>query len=265
MTTTQEPALSGPQTATGDPRVDAYLARIGYDGGCAPTLETLRGMHRAHFLHVPFENLDIGRRVPLSLVEQTNFEKIVGRHRGGFCLEVNGLFASVLQRIGFRVDVLGARVFTDGALGPALTHMTLLVHLDEPWIADVGFGGRIIEPLRLAERAPQFFGERSYTVANDDDHWFVTAREPGTPPMTYTFTLRGRSFDEFRSACDWLQTSPDSRFTQADIVSLGTEDGRRSLAADRLIVTEREERRESELGSPAERSQVLRDRFGLVL
>ena len=40
--------------------LDAYFRRIGYDGGREPTIETLRGMVRAHFYHVPFENLDIG-------------------------------------------------------------------------------------------------------------------------------------------------------------------------------------------------------------
>src|SRR5438270_748002 len=42
--------------------VNAYLDRIGYTGSTTPTPETLRKIHRAHMLSVPFENLDIGRR-----------------------------------------------------------------------------------------------------------------------------------------------------------------------------------------------------------
>ena len=39
--------------------VDAYLERIGYRGPLAPTAETLRRLHVAHLLTVPFENLSI--------------------------------------------------------------------------------------------------------------------------------------------------------------------------------------------------------------
>ncbi|MBK9996698.1 MAG: arylamine N-acetyltransferase [Nitrospira sp.] len=38
---------------------DAYLARIKYEGPLIPSLETLQGLHRAHVMTVPFENLDI--------------------------------------------------------------------------------------------------------------------------------------------------------------------------------------------------------------
>jgi len=241
--------------------IDAYLARIGYEGSRETTLETLRGMQRAHFLNVPFENLDIMAGVRIEVDERVNFDKIVGNGRGGYCLELNGTFARVLRKIGFRADVLAARVMVEGRLSPPFSHMTTLVHLDEPWIADVGFGGRLIEPLRLHETRDQVFGERSYVVANDGDHWFMTGTEPGNPPVAYTFTLEPREFSEFEQVNDWLQTSPDSRFTLGEVVSLGTEHGRLTLAPGRLIVTNGAEREEREIGSPAERAAVLQEHF----
>ena len=47
--------------------IDAYFDRIRYHGPRDPSLETLRGLHRAHLFAVPFENLDIhlGRRIEL--------------------------------------------------------------------------------------------------------------------------------------------------------------------------------------------------------
>jgi arylamine N-acetyltransferase len=36
-----------------------YLERINYHGSLEPTLQTLRALHEAHLLAVPFENLDI--------------------------------------------------------------------------------------------------------------------------------------------------------------------------------------------------------------
>src|SRR5690349_12035002 len=127
--------------------LDAYLKRIGYDGSHEPNLENLRAMHRAHFYNIPFENLDISMGRPIQVDERVNFDKIVGEGRGGFCLELTGLFARALRQMGYRVDVYGGRVFSpDGALSYPRTHMTTVVHLEEPWIVDVGFGGRIGAP-----------------------------------------------------------------------------------------------------------------------
>jgi N-hydroxyarylamine O-acetyltransferase len=243
----------------------AYLERIGYPVDAAPTIETLRAMHRAHFYSVPFENLDIGRGVRIEVNEGVIFDKVVKRRRGGFCLELTGLFAMALRELGFSVDVIGARVMSDGYLSMRMSHMILIVHLDEPWIADVGFGGRVSEPLRLNERAEQAFGLRSYVVANDSDHWFVTCSEGGSPTMSYLFTMQPRAFEEFESVCDWLQTSPDSRFTQGDIVSLATPTGRYTLADRTFIITSDGNREEREVTSADERSRILRERFGIDL
>jgi N-hydroxyarylamine O-acetyltransferase len=245
--------------------VQAYLRRIGYSGPVGPTLETLRGMHRAHFFQVPFENLDIGRRVRIEVDEDVNFDKVVRARRGGFCLELTGLFARVLREIGFKVDVIGARVMSDGRLSEPMSHMTLIVHLSERWIADVGFGGRVAEPLRLDDREEQRFGPRGYVVANDGDHWLVTCTEPASPPMSYLFAMQPRDFDEFRPVCDWLQTSPESRFTQGDIVSLATPTGRLTLSNKRLIVADEGQREERDIETETDQRDVLRSRFGIEI
>ena len=65
--------------------VQAYLRRINYCGELAPTAATLRDLHRAHMLAVPFENLDIHLGRPILLDGQALFDKIVTHRRGGFC------------------------------------------------------------------------------------------------------------------------------------------------------------------------------------
>lgn len=244
--------------------VKAYLQRIGYEDDTKPTLETLRAMHRAHFYNVPFENLDIRRGVRIQVDEGVVFDKVVRAGRGGFCLELTGLFAAVLREMGFHVDVIGARVMAEGRLGAPMSHMTLIVHLDERWIADVGFGGRIAEPLRLDDREEQRIGPRGYVVANDGDHWFVTCAEPASPPMTYVFAMQPREFHEFGPVCEWLQTSPLSRFTQGDIVSLATPNGRLTLAEGRLIIAE-DGAREERVLDPSEQALALKRYFGITL
>lgn len=244
--------------------IAAYLERIGYHGPVRVDLETLRGMHHAHFLNVPFENLDIARGVPIEVDGEVNYRKVVTSGRGGFCLELSGLFARVLRQLGFRVDVLGARVLNEGLFGYPNSHMTLLVHLDEPWLVDVGFGGRIATPLPLESRAPVIAGSRRFVVDHDGDHWLLTASEPGSGTMSYLFTLQPREWPEFEDACHWLQTSPESSFTQGDVISLATPAGRKTYSRGRFIETEGESRSEREV-TPAEAEPLMREEFGIAL
>jgi N-hydroxyarylamine O-acetyltransferase len=243
--------------------IDAYLKRIGYDGPTTPTIETLRAIQRAHFYTVPFENLDIQARRRIEVDEDVNYAKLVEARRGGFCLELNGTFARALRELGFEVDVLAGRVFQpSGRLSPAFTHMTLLVHLDEPWIADVGFGGRIGGPLRLNDAADQAVEGRTYLVDRDGEQGFVTVIEAGSPPTAYTFSTRPRRFADFQEACEWLQTSPGSRFTQGPVITIATPAGRKTLAGTQYIVTRDGEREEHEIGADAV-PDVLAQEFGV--
>lgn len=93
------------------PTIDAaaYLDRIGHLGSATPTDETLRRLDLAHLLTVPFENLDIHLGRPIVLDDQKLFDKFVRRRRGGFCYELNGLFAALLRELGFDVTMLAAQ------------------------------------------------------------------------------------------------------------------------------------------------------------
>ncbi len=74
--------------------ISAYLVRIDYTAPVRTDHETLRGLQRAHMLSGPFENLDIiTLRRPIQLNEQALWDKIIIHRRGGFCYELNGLFA----------------------------------------------------------------------------------------------------------------------------------------------------------------------------
>ena len=114
-----------------------YLERISYSGNTDPTLATLRALHVAHLIAVPFENLNIHLHQPILLEINWLFDKIVTRGHGGFCYELNGLFAWLLRELGFKVTMLNARVHNgDGVYGIEFDHMVLRVELDEAWLAD---------------------------------------------------------------------------------------------------------------------------------
>ncbi len=223
--------------------VDAYLERIGYHGPRQPTLETLSALHRAHMLAVPFENLDIhlGRRLVLD--SDANFEKIVVRRWGGWCYELNGLFGLLLERLGFEVTLLGARVVGE-RVGRELGHLMLRVDLERPWLADVGFGESSLEPLPLGDEPAQ-------------------AIEAGG--LRREFELVPRRLEEFAEMCEYSQTSPDIMFTQRRLCTLATAGGRVTLSDLRLIERDGDRVSERELGGEDEWRRVLSERFAVVL
>jgi N-hydroxyarylamine O-acetyltransferase len=249
--------------------VDAtsYLKWIGYHGSLTPTAETLRELHRAHLLAVPFENLDIHLGQPIVLDEARFFDKIVTRRRGGFCYELNGLFAWLLRALGFDVTLLSARVAAgDGSFGPEFDHLVLLVQLEERWLADVGFGESFRDPLRLDEPGEQRQATSVYRVVHEGEAWTMLERDgEGKIVDGYRFTLQPRRLADFADMCRYQQTSPESHFTQKRICSLATPEGRVSLSDRRLIITANGERREQELSSPEEYAAKLREHFGIEL
>src|SRR6185436_17342652 len=193
--------------------IQAYLDRIGYRGPLAPTAETLRALQVAHLQTVPFENLSIHAGQPIVLDEDALFEKVVARRRGGFCYELNGLFAALLRALGFEVDLLSAEVArADGTFSPDFDHMALAVHrverrLTERWLADVGFGDSFREPLLLDERGEQDQGDRSYRVEESAPYLVVLQRQGAEGPWEpqYRFTLQPHDFPDYAERCHYHQ------------------------------------------------------------
>src|SRR5881398_483010 len=116
--------------------LDAYLARIGYQGGLSPTAAVLKALHSAHVFSIPFENLDILLGRPILLDLESLQAKLVHGKRGGYCFEQNLLFAAVLEQLGFAVTRLAARVRRGAARLLPRTHMTLRVEVEgAAWLA----------------------------------------------------------------------------------------------------------------------------------
>ncbi|HEY2931189.1 MAG TPA: arylamine N-acetyltransferase [Acidobacteriota bacterium] len=199
----------------------AYLERINYRGSIAPTAETLHRLHVAHLLAVPFENLSIHSGEPIILEDEALFDKIVTRRRGGFCYELNGLFAALLRALGFQVAMLSAAVMNaEGELGPEFDHMTLMVLLEQRWLADVGFGDLFRQPLLLDRGIEQVQGERAYRIDSDGDHLILMQRDGnGAWSTQYRFSLKPRVYADYAGMCHYHQTSPRSHFTQRRICS----------------------------------------------
>ena len=248
-----------------------YLDRIGYNGDIKPDAQTLQGLHGAHMLRVPFENLNIVQKLPILLTEEALWDKIVVQKRGGFCYELNGLFAWLLQELGFDVTYLNARVYNrEGRLGIDFDHLALLVQIPgQPgrWLADVGFGDSFHTPLNFEERSEQVQGLRAYRLEQLPDG-FVTWQKnyDGTWERQYFFDLQPHTFPgDYELACMYHQTSPKSSFTRGSIISRATPDGRVSLQDGRLILTKDGQRTEQPIADSTEYKRLLQQYFDISL
>lgn len=248
--------------------VSPYLTRIGYSGSTDPIPENLRQLHVAHLYSVPFENLDIHLGRKITCDQQRFLHKIIELHRGGFCYELNGAFAALLREFGFSVTLLSARVSReDGTASSEFDHLALRIDLDEPWLADVGFGDSFLEPLRLEaeEEQPEKTG-RTYRIIKVDDVRIVQRKlDGGTWKPQYQFTLQPRKLEEFEPRCVYQQTSPDSHFTQQRICTLATPEGRVTLSDLKLIRTIHGQRSEQMLRNEDDWKRALSDYFGIRL
>jgi len=243
----------------------AYLERIGAERPQVLDETALAGLHRAHLMTVPFENLSIGVGEVISLAESDLISKIVTRRRGGFCYELNGAFALLLQALGADVVRVAARVYGDGRLGPPFDHLALVVRLpagNDTWLADVGFGSHTTYPLRYDSRQEQHDPGGQFVLADTADGDVEVLRD-GQPQ--YRLETRARALADFAPTCWWQQTSPESHFTKNSICSRLTADGRITGSGRTLITTSGGRRTEQQLETDDAVRSAYHDHFGITL
>lgn len=237
--------------------VERYLERLGLTRADVTDtdLPALRRLQAAHVTSIPFETLSVSAAtreewtptgVPAD--PDARYEKIVESGRGGICYELNEPFYQLLTELGFTVDRLGARVFApDGSLGPPGDHQTLLVSLDEPYLADVGFGGDVIrQPVPLDGtpcEGPCGAWRVVETDRRDADYVAQSRGFDGDDWRDrFVFATTHRELAYFEPAREYHQDAPDATFTDWTLVTVATEDGYRTLTDDRLTETTADER-----------------------
>jgi N-hydroxyarylamine O-acetyltransferase len=248
--------------------VTAYLLRIGYRGRPQPNIESLRRLHRKHLLSIPFENLDINLGRPIILGQDAFYEKIIKHQRGGFCYELNGSFAELLNKLGFKVSMLSARVAgKNGGFSPEFDHMTLLVALEGRWLADVGFGDLFTEPKRLDYSGPQTDNGRVYRITRRAGGRLLSRwnAEKNLWEPQYLFSLRPRRLENFVRRCRYQQTSPNSHFRKGRVCTQLIPNGRATLTDTKFIVTRGRRRIERPVNGREEFDRLLRKWFGVSL
>ncbi|MGN6466730.1 MAG: arylamine N-acetyltransferase family protein [Rhizobiaceae bacterium] len=246
-------------------RLKEYLARIGFEGAAMPDLPTLAALHAAHVSAIPFENLDPFLRRPVVLDMGALQAKMVHGLRGGYCFEQNLLFQAALRAIGFDVSGFAGRVRwmsgPEAALGPR-THMLLKVDLaDGSWLADVGFGGCLLDrPLRFEVGTEQETPAGTYRLMEEGGLFSLAALQPGGWRTTYLFDLTRQEPSDYEMANWFTSTSPQHVLVQ-NLVMERVVDGRRYKLVNRRFVVEKRCGRVVEAGN-VESVEALRRLLG---
>ncbi|MFI4950965.1 MAG: arylamine N-acetyltransferase [Caulobacterales bacterium] len=191
----------------------AYFERIAYAGPARPDLATLVALHRAHLQAIPYENLDVQLGRPLTPAPGAAVEKIVGRRRGGWCYEMNGVFGVALRENGFKVTRMAGAANRE-LLGDIVAgnHLVLLVEVEgQPWIADVGFGDGSQDPFPLRTHAMTVGGYKFRLEPLDERWWRFHNHEFGGA-KSFDFVVEPADPALLAGRCDWLQYDATSHF-----------------------------------------------------
>ncbi|MBN2040176.1 MAG: arylamine N-acetyltransferase [Spirochaetes bacterium] len=248
--------------------IDSYLERINYKGSTAVSEETLRELHIAHTLNVPFENIDVFYKQPVLLDENSLFEKIVNGRRGGYCFEMNGIFSIVLKKLGFRVTDLLARGTIDGINYSPRTHQALMVETgNTKWIADVGFGNDgIIAPLLLEDESDQKQFAHTYRIISDQNSGYLLQKKlEDNYNSLYKFTLEACTPEDFLMSNHFTSTFPQSFFLMMRMCTMPTKEGRITLTDKHFKIISNGNTTEKPVANEEEFKKILNEKFSLDL
>ncbi|MFN0155921.1 MAG: arylamine N-acetyltransferase family protein [Gaiella sp.] len=242
-----------------------YLARIGLDVDPRPDLDTLRALHRGHVEHIPYENLDVQLGVPVTRDPEAIFDKLVTRRRGDWCYEMNGLLAWALEEVGFTVTRVSAGVGrSDRGTSAVGNHLVLLVDLETRYLADVGFGEGLIEPLPLFEGTAVQRG-LTFRLERLTDDWWRFHSHPLSGAADFDFCESPADENLLDEKCLWLQTDPESSFVLNAVAQRHLPDELNVLRGKTLRRVRGTDVETRTLATAAEYLETLLDVFGLDL
>lgn len=215
---------------------EEYLKRINFEGEISINFESLKAIHRAQHLAIPFENFDICLGRNITVEPASIFQKLVEKKRGGYCFELNGLLLMALQSFGFEARPLLGRVHLSREI-TGRTHQTTLVTIeDKSWVVDLGFGAEApLVPIPLVYNEPISFENQTYRLVNDIVFGYILQNNPkGHWKNLYSFNLSPVFDIDIKLGNHFTSTHPDSFFTNARIAALPLENGMISLYHNRL-------------------------------
>lgn len=215
-----------------------YLSRIGFDGEVDVDVATLTQLVQKQLRSIPFENTEVqAGRIP-SMVPEEIVDKVLVHKRGGYCYEINGVFAMALTAIGFEWYFAGARPMFYPMRRPK-THMVVIVRFEgRDYLCDTGFGGYALRaPMEIMKGEAVQDGDRFHMELIDGEY-VVSSLVQGEWQRQYGFALQPQEWIEFSLANHFNATHPDTIFTQKKLAIMQTPKGRKILVDNQLKLIE---------------------------
>ncbi|GAA0223721.1 arylamine N-acetyltransferase family protein [Cryptosporangium japonicum] len=247
--------------------LDAYLARIGYDGPRKPTADVLEQVHRAHTGTIPFENIDLVLGVLPPLDVPSVQRKLVAERRGGACAELTVLFAAALEHLGFPARRLMVRPRLGDRNKQGKLHAVVIVEADgRQWLTDVGFGGEgLQQPIELVDGAESHVGPWRWRLNAEGDYWVLrTLRHDGWFDL-YEFTSDPAFPIDFEVGLHFSTMSPRSKFNEFLLVQRARAEAKQYFVGRKLITFPPDGPPSEQVIATDEIGAVLRDTFQLGL
>ena len=216
-------------------KVERYFRRIGLSvpENIVPDPELLKKLHYAHCTTVPYENLDIIRKIPLSLETEGLYKKVVIEGKGGYCFELNGLFGWLLRELGYQVEEKAARYLRGESSIPMRRHRVLKVTANDGsvWCCDVGIGEVCPRyPVKMELGLEQVQFDECYRFEKDEFlGWVLRDLYKGEWRDFYSFTEEPQLPQDFIALSFYCEQHPDSPFINGEMFSLKTDTGRITL------------------------------------
>ncbi|TXH67992.1 MAG: arylamine N-acetyltransferase [Thiothrix sp.] len=213
-------------------KLDDYCRRIRFTGEVKPDFASVKTLMLQHLKTIPFENLNVLAGKVISLKPEDIVDKLIHQQRGGYCYEMNGLFALALTALGLEYQWVAARPLFYPVRRPR-THAALIVNFEGvEWLLDLGFGSYgIREPMRLdLLNQPVQQGYDQFMLSPEEDgDLAVQALVDGVWIKQYGFNRSPVEWVDFAPA-NWMNsTHPDAIFTQKNVIVLFTATGRKTL------------------------------------
>jgi len=148
--------------------------------------DTLLAVYYQFVTTIPFENLDFHRRKPFVMHPAALFNKMILRKEGGICYELHGLFALLLESLGFNVSLVPVYVNRNRDSDPLVpdffqnsTHANTFVSFSDEkgcsrrFVCEIGIGS-VSRPLDLELGTEQTaYDGQKYRYRQLDEEWVV--------------------------------------------------------------------------------------------
>jgi N-hydroxyarylamine O-acetyltransferase len=144
--------------------------------------------------------------------------------------------------------------------------MVLLVALDRGYLADVGNGQSVRDPLPLVGDDLSEAEGVEYRVDTHGGGYALYYRQADSEWLPrFVFSTTPREQSEFAPMCEFHQTSPESIFTKQRLATIATPEGRLTLLGNHFTEVRGAAQSERQLASETEVIDILQNRFAIDL